>query len=192
MIINSSKVQVNGLLTALHRHKVLFVLVYCYRMKMLTKQLLIFTKQTQPHCQLDLIINKLSWAEPHSYESHSLNKIQLDQWLLRYSTFMILKSSSIGGCLHCKQFSILVWSPYLKFQLWLRSNQCLQRYSTFNILRSSSIGGCPHFKQFLLHQIKLIFLENPIGGCWDIHLLIFWGHITLEVVFISSNFCISD
>ena len=78
--------------------------------------------------------DKLGWAEPHSKfplgfpinfpcESHSLNKIQLDQWLLRYSTFNILKSSSIGGRLHCKPFSILVWSPYLKFQIWLQSNQ---------------------------------------------------------------------
>ena len=52
-----------------------------------------------------------------------------DQWLLRYSTFNILRSSSFQA------FSILVWSPELKFEIWGRSDQWLLRYSTFNILR---------------------------------------------------------
>ena len=68
-----------------------------------------------------------------------------DQWLLRYSTFNILRSSSIGGRL-C--IFILVWSSKLKFKIWGKSEQWLLRYSTLNILRSSSIGGRLCFKHF--------------------------------------------
>ena len=76
---------------------------------------------------------------------------------------------------------ILVWSPELKFKIWGRSNQWLLRYSTFNILRSSSIGGCLYFKHFWFWfgplSLSLKFEEDPISGCWDIPLLIFWGRL---------------
>ena len=65
---------------------------------------------------------------------------RLDQWLLRYSTFNILRSSSVGGCLPFIDF-ILVWSPWLKFKIWGKSDQWLLRYSTFYNLRLYYIGG---------------------------------------------------
>ena len=34
-----------------------------------------------------------------------------NKWLLRYSTFNILRSSSIGGRLHLKYLNTLLWSP---------------------------------------------------------------------------------
>ena len=41
---------------------------------------------------------------------------------------------------------------------------------------------------FWLHPLSLSlkFEEVPISGCWGIQLFIFWGHLTSEVVFISS------
>ena len=45
--------------------------------------------------------------------------------LLRYSTFDILRSSSIGGRLHFNQVLILGWCPELKFKNWGRSDQGL-------------------------------------------------------------------
>ena len=68
------------------------------------------------------------------------HKSQSIQWLLRYSTFNILRSSSIGGCLYLKDLLNMVWSYKLKFKIWVWSNKWLLRYSTFNILRLSSIG----------------------------------------------------
>ena len=86
-------------------------------------------------------------------------------------------------------FAILIWSPAPKFEIWGSSDQWLLRYSKFDILRSS-IGGHLLFKhfQFWFGPLCLIlkFEDNPIGGCWDIQLLIYWGHFPLEVVFISS------
>ena len=95
-----------------------------------------------------------------------------DQWLLRYSNFRILRSSSIGIHLHYEQLSILVLSSKLKFKIWgwsvqsllrykfeLRSHQQVLRYSIFNILRSSSIGGHLHYEQLsiLVLSSKLKF-----------------------------------
>ena len=134
-----------------------------------------------------------------------------DQWLLRYSTLNIF----IGGHLHFKRFDfglflwalifrgrlslkdifitfdlISVWTSELKFKIWGRSDQCLLRYSTFDYLGSSSIGGCLHFKHFWFWFVPLIlnlkFEEDLISVCWDIQLLIFWGHLTLKAICIAS------
>ena len=70
-----------------------------------------------------------------------------DQWLLRYSFFFyILSSSSIRGHLALKvvfieTFLTLVCSPELMFKIWGKFDQWLLRYSNFHILRSSSIRG---------------------------------------------------
>ena len=95
--------------------------------------------------------------------------------------------------LHCfKKFLSFVCSPKCQLKLWGRSSQWLLRYSTFNILRSSSIGCRLHFKHLLFLFVPLSlsfkFEEDPMSGCWDIQLLIFWGRLPLEVVFISSIF----
>ena len=112
-----------------------------------------------------------------------------DQWLLKYSTFKILRSSSIGGCLPFKLL-ILVHSPSIKLQNWERSGQWLLRYSCLNILRSFSIGGRLPFEDFWFWfgplSLSLRFEENLISGCWDIQLLIFWGPLPLKVVFVLS------
>ena len=50
---------------------------------------------------------------------------RFNQWVLNYSTFSILRSSSTLGHLHFKQYSILVWSPKLKFKILGRSDQWL-------------------------------------------------------------------
>ena len=68
-----------------------------------------------------------------------------DQWLLRYSTFNILRSSSIRCHLHLKHLKTLVWSSKFKVKIWVWSDQWLLRYSRSNILRSSSIGDCLQF-----------------------------------------------
>ena len=99
-----------------------------------------------------------------------------------------MRSSSIGYCLQLQQFSILVWSPTIKFQIWGRSDQWYLRYSTFRrplefILNYTNL-------QFWFGPIRLSFKyeEDPTSGYWDIPLLIFWGRLPLEVVFIYSNF----
>ena len=108
----------------------------------------------------------------------------------KYSIFNILRSSFIGGRLPLEvvfelrifyfglvffhwwsssfqAFFIFVWSPKLKFKIWVKSNGWLLRYSTFNILRSSSI--LPLVVVFIssmwfwfnvLH-LSLKFEENP-------------------------------
>ena len=52
------------------------------------------------------------------------------------------------------------------------------------------IGGRLHFKCFGFWfaplSLSLKFVEDMIRGCWNI--LIFWGHLPLEVIFISSIF----
>ena len=103
------------------------------------------------------------------------------QWLLRYSTLNILRSSSIGGRLQFKYFLILVWSPEHEVKIWGRYEQWLLRYSTFNIFGLSSIGGCLHFKIFLFWfgplSINNKFEKDLISGCWDIQILLFWGRL---------------
>ena len=75
-----------------------------------------------------------------------------NKWLLRYSTFNILRSSSMVGCLHLKYLNTLLRLPKSNFknkpifQMWVRSDQWLLRYTICNILRSSSMGGCLHLK----------------------------------------------
>ena len=62
------------------------------------------------------------------------------------------------------------------------------RYSTFNILSLLSIG-CWAIFQFWFGplSLRLKFDGDPISGLWNISLIIFWGLLPLEVVFISSN-----
>ena len=61
--------------------------------------------------------------------------VRSDKWLLRYSTFNILRWSPIGYRLHSEQFSILIWSPKHKFKFLGISDQWLLRYFNLNILR---------------------------------------------------------
>jgi hypothetical protein len=62
-----------------------------------------------------------------------------NQWLLRYSTFDILRSSSIGGCLPLEvvfpwrlssfqALLILVWSPELEFSEFILSQTHTDRH----------------------------------------------------------------
>ena len=53
-------------------------------------------------CRMGRGKNKLSWAEPHSKSPWSFSllpnsQFKFDQWLLRYSIFVILRSYSIRG-----------------------------------------------------------------------------------------------
>ena len=84
-----------------------------------------------------------------------------DQWLLRYSNFHFLRSSSIRSHLplevifhwrssSLKSYLTLVWSHELRFKIWGRSDQWLLRYSNFHILRSSSIRGCFPLEVFFI------------------------------------------
>ena len=90
---------------------------------------------------------------------------------------------------HFEDFWNMVWSSKLKFKVWVRSNKWLLRHSTSNILRSSSIGGRLHFKDLKIllgHlSLRLKFEYDPVRGCWDIPILIFWGRLPLDVVFIK-------
>ena len=86
----------------------------------------------------------------------------------------------------------MVWSPELQFQIKGRSIRRLLRYLTFKIFRSSSIGRHRNFMLFQFWFGHLIlsfkFEEDPISSCWDIQLLIFWGRLSLVVVFVSIIF----
>ena len=95
---------------------------------------------------------------------------RFDQWLLRFLTFNILRSSSLGGHLpffegslrysiliilmlsSYQAFLILVWCHELTLKSWGRSHQWLLRYSILNILRSSCIRG--HLPS------KVVFIET--------------------------------
>ena len=116
--------------------------------------------------------------------------VQSNKWLRRYSTLNILRLSSIEGHLHFKNLSNLVWSSKLKFKIWVWSNKWLLRYSTFIVLRSSSIGGCLHKRIFKTWfgdlSLSLKVEYDPISGCGDIPLLIFWGRLPLKVIFLLS------
>ena len=116
-----------------------------------------------------------------------------DQWLLRYSNFHILRSSSIRGHLHWNLLT-LVWSHELIFKIWEISNQLLMRYSNFHFLRSSSIRGHLHLKVVFIEtffwlwfgpmSLCLKFEKDLISDYWDIQIFIFCGHLPFEVVFL--------
>ena len=99
------------------------------------------------------VIVNLSWLPKLEFQIWERS----NQGFTEIFRFQYLRSSSIGGCLYFKQWSILLWVPKFKFQIWGRSDQGLMSYSTvnmllryfaFSILRSSSIGGWLHFKQW--------------------------------------------
>ena len=95
-----------------------------------------------------------------------------------------------------KPLLTLVWSHERMFKIWGRFHQWLLRYSNFHILRSSSITGHLPFKVVFMQtflwlwfgpmSLCLKFEDDLISGYWDIQIFIFWGHPSLEVVFISS------
>ena len=99
---------------------------------------------------------KTSWAE----QSHTRDVLWVfllfplefviwvgsNKWLLRYCTFKILRSSSIRGHLHLKDWQNMIWSYKLQFKIFVWSNQWLLRKTNFNILRSSSIVCLLHLK----------------------------------------------
>ena len=64
-----------------------------------------------------------------------------NQWDMRYSTFNILRSSSIGGRLHCNQFLLSVWSPLRLSSKFESSNHWFLRYSLFCIFTKSHAAG---------------------------------------------------
>ena len=99
-----------------------------------------------------------------------------NQCLLRYSTIDILRSSSIIGYLHFKQYSILVWLPKLKYEIWGRSDQWLLTNTTFNILWSYSNSSLTKtfYRLFVPPGWRLKVEENTISGCWGIPILLFW------------------
>ena len=145
------------------------------------------------------------------------------------SNFHSLRSSSIKGQVvfhwrssSLKLFFTLVWSPMIMFNIWWRSDQWVLRYSIFPIFRSSSIGGHLPLKVVVIETFFLLwfgpmslylkFEEDPISGCWDIQIFIFWelfphrwggwvvygqislrsssikGRLPLKVVFIGTFF----
>ena len=86
---------------------------------------------------------------------------------LSYSSFIyIMMSNFKWDHLYCKKFSILGWSPNLKFQIWVRSNLRLLRYSCFNILRLSSFTAVKYtnwghpFVCVWSPKVKFQFLER--------------------------------
>jgi hypothetical protein len=63
-------------------------------------------------------LEHLAWSPKPQFQIW----IRSDQWLLRYSYFAFLRSSSMEGRLHFK---------FSKHLAWVRSDQWLLRYSTF-------------------------------------------------------------
>jgi hypothetical protein len=90
--------------------------------------------------------NFLFWFGPLSLSLKCEEDLISVCWDIVYLIF--LRSSSILGRLHFKQYSILVWSTLHRLKIWGRSYKWLWRYSTFNNLRSSSICGRLHLKQY--------------------------------------------
>ena len=82
------------------------------------------------------------------------------------------------------------------FKIWGRADQWMLRYSTFYVLKSSFIRGRLPFKVVFINSffwlwygllgLCLRFEEDPISGCWDIQIFIFWGHFSLEVFIIQT------
>ena len=111
----------------------------------------------------------LVWSHEHMFKIWGRSH----QWLLRYSNFHILKSSSIRCRLafqvvFIETFLTLVCSPELMFKIWGKFDQWLLRYSNFHILRSSSIrGNIP---------LKVVFIDTFLTLVWS-HELMFkiWG-----------------
>ena len=89
-----------------------------------------------------------------------------DQWLLRYSTFNILRSSSIGGHLCCKH----IWFWFGPLSLSLKFEKDLISFCwdiQFLISRLSSIGVRLYFIHFgfWFGPLSFSFEEDPTSGC---------------------------
>ena len=110
--------------------------------------------------------------------------------VLRYFTFNILRLNSMGGHLYLRYLNILHWSPKSTFKFWVWSNKRLLRYSSFNISKLFSIGGHLHLKDLKnmvwSYKLKFKIWDDPISSFGDIPLLIFWGRLPWEVIFIWS------
>ena len=91
-------------------------------------------------------------------------KVWSNKRLLRYSTSDIMRSSSIGGCLHLKNVYNIGLSYKPKFNIWVGSSKCLLRYSTFKILRSSSIGGHFPWEVVFIWSIWIVCFGHLRGG----------------------------
>ena len=110
-----------------------------------------------------------------------------DQWLLRYSTINILRLSSNLGCLPWMMIFILCICNFclghinlsLKFEQYLiRVCWVCLPVKFFYHGRSSSF-----YKLYLGHiSLCLNFEQDPISGCGDTPLSIFWGCLSIEIL----------
>ena len=128
--------------------------------------------------------NTISWQHIINSETRENASCQTPslKFLLRYSTFYILRLSSIEGHLHLKHLLNLIWSHYLKFQIWVRSYQRLLIY-TFYILRFSSIGGRLHLK----HLLSLVWSPKLKFTSKVISLQLLLRYYTLNILRSSST-----
>jgi hypothetical protein len=134
-----------------------------------------------------------------------LSKIHLDQYLLRYSTYIgdciqlwvdhltsSLNFKNIIIFLRCTQFSFLIWSPQLKFKFekdLISGCWDILLKIFWGRLQLEAIFITRNFQSwFVPLNFSLKVEEYQISGCWDISHLILWGRLPVEVVFITSNF----
>ena len=85
-----------------------------------------------------------------------------DQWLPSYSTFNILRSSSIRGSLQLEVVFVSIIFDFglveVKFKIWRKSDQWFLRYSTFNIWALLPLFVVFHWKSSLFKCFKNITL----------------------------------
>jgi hypothetical protein len=96
---------------------------------------------------------------------------------VRYSTFNILRSSSIINCLHFEDLKIWFGHPSLSLKF------------EYDPISGNIWGHLPMEVVFILRINKIWFGHirlsfkfeiDPISGCWDIPLFIFWDSFHLK------------
>ena len=121
-----------------------------------------------------------------------------NQWLLGYSIFHFLRSSSIRVHLPLEAIFIKVRLHWNLIWLWYGPMSLCLKFEEDPISASWDIQififwrHLPLEVVFHLHLDSNLFLlwfgpislclkfeEDPISGCWDIHIFIFWGHLPL-------------
>ena len=121
-----------------------------------------------------LFITKLIYSPMFKCSSSLVQLVYLEP--LRYSTF---SSSDIRG--NSSVWSIKVNNHKRGHDKKEDVNDVKEEVSFYKI--SSFLSLSVWFS-----HLRVSSKEDPISGCWDLQLLIFWGSLSLKVVFISFFF----
>ena len=123
-----------------------------------------------------LFITKLIYSPMFKCSSSLVQLVYLE--LLRYSTF---SSSDIRG--NSSVWSIKVNNHKGGHEKKEDVNDVKEEVSFYKI-KSIFFPSFLSLSVWFSH-LRVSSKEDPISGCWDLQLLIFWGCFSLKVVFIS-------